>query len=210
LPKNIKLDRVSQTRNPTLSRNEICEAIRSDVISGKLGFDQPIREQRLAERFGTSRGPVRDALLRLTQEGALVYEPNKGVRVTSPLSEEERSVVAGMRLALEKYCLAKFMETMDEDHERELSLLLERLESACERASLPKVAECDLALHRYWVAQASSHLESMWLGLSVRMIMKYSRLTRYEDITAEHRRIVEAVLDHDREKALYFLEENVV
>ena len=128
---------MSQTRNPTLSRNEICEAIRSDLISGKLGFDQPIREQRLAERFGTSRGPVRDALLRLTQEGALVYEPNKGVRVTSPLSEEERSVVAGMRLALEKHCLSKFMETMDEGHERELLLLLERLESACELASLP-------------------------------------------------------------------------
>ena len=200
----------TQSHNPKVTRNAICEALRSDLISGKLDFDQPIREQRLAERFGTSRGPVRDALLRLTQEGALVYEPNKGVRVTSPLSDEERNVVASMRLSLEKHCLSKFMENMIENDHRELSLLLERLRSACDRASLPEVAECDLALHRYWVAQASFHLETMWLGLSVRMIMKYSRLTKYEEIASEHQRIVEAILDEDLDKALYYLGENVI
>ena len=200
----------TQSHNPKVTRNAICEALRSDLISGKLDFDQPIREQRLAERFGTSRGPVRDALLRLTQEGALVYEPNKGVRVTSPLSDEERNVVASMRLSLEKHCLSKFMGEMDKNDHRELSLLLERLISACDRASLPEVAECDLALHRYWVAQASSHLETMWLGLSVRMIMKYSRLTKYEDIASEHQRIIEAILAKDLDKALYYLGENVI
>ena len=199
-----------QSHNQKVSRHAICEALRSDLISGKLDFDQPIREQKLAERFGTSRGPVRDALLRLTQEGALVYEPNKGVRVISPLSEEERSVVASMRLSLEKHCLSKFMKKMDENDRHQLSLLLERLTSACGRASLPGVAECDLALHRYWVAQASSHLETMWLGLSVRMIMKYSRLTKYEDIASEHQRIVEAILAKDLDKALYYLGENVI
>ena len=200
----------TQAHSPKVTRNAICEALRSDLISGKLDFDQPIREQKLAERFGTSRGPVRDALLRLTQEGALVYEANKGVRVISPLTDEERSVVAGMRLSLEKHCLSKFIKNINKEDVHELTFLLERLTTACERASLPGVAECDLALHRYWVAQASSHLETMWLGLSVRMIMKYSRLTKYEDIAAEHKRIVEAVLEKDIEKALFYLGENVI
>ena len=200
----------TQAHSPKVTRNAICEALRSDLISGKLDFDQPIREQKLAERFGTSRGPVRDALLRLTQEGALVYEANKGVRVISPLTDEERSVVAGMRLSLEKHCLSKFIKNMKKEDVHELTFLLERLTTACERASLPGVAECDLALHRYWVAQASSHLETMWLGLSVRMIMKYSRLTKYEDIATEHKLVVEAILDKDLGKALYYLEENVI
>ena len=153
---------------------------------------------------------MRDALLRLTQEGALVYEANKGVRVISPLTEEERSVVAGMRLSLEKHCLSKFIKSMKKEDVHELTFLLERLTTACERASLPGVAECDLALHRYWVAQASSHLETMWLGLSVRMIMKYSRLTKYEDIAKEHKQIVQAILDKDLNKAIYYLGENVI
>ena len=110
---------MSNSNSATLSRNEICDALRSDLISGRLGFDQPVREQKLAQRFGTSRGPVRDALLRLTQEGALVYEANKGVRVTSPLNDEERSVVANLRLTLEKHCLGKFIEKMNAKDEKE-------------------------------------------------------------------------------------------
>ena len=164
----------------------------------------------MANRFGTSRGPARDALLRLTQEGVLVYEANKGVRVNSPLSDEERSVVVEMRLHLEKFCLEKFLTRADASDFDQISILLERLSSACNRASLPEVAECDLALHRYWVAQASPHLESTWLGLSVRMIMKYSRLTNYDEIEREHSNIVQAIMERDLKKALFFLEANVI
>jgi DNA-binding GntR family transcriptional regulator len=191
-------------------RESISNVIRRDLISGKFKCDEPMREQKLATRFGTSRGPVRDALMQLTQEGVLVYQPNKGVRVSSLLTDEERDVVVAMRLELEKYCISKFVPTASEDDLDNISFLLERLKDACEVASLPEVAENDLALHRYWVAQASPHLESTWIGLSVRMIMKYSRLDNYEQSITEHTRIVEAILNRDVEKAVYFLGENIL
>ena len=191
-------------------RESISNVIRRDLISGKFKCDEPMREQKLATRFGTSRGPVRDALMQLTQEGVLVYQPNKGVRVSSLLTDEERDVVVAMRLELEKYCMSKFVPTASQDDLDNISFLLERLKDACEVASLPEVAENDLALHRYWVAQASPHLESTWTGLSVRMIMKYSRLDNYEQSITEHTRIVEAILNRDVEKAVYFLGENIL
>jgi len=191
-------------------RESISNVIRRDLISGKFKCDEPMREQKLATRFGTSRGPVRDALMQLTQEGVLVYQPNKGVRVSSLLTDEERDVVVAMRLELEKYCMNKFVPTASQDDLDNISFLLERLKDACEVASLPEVAENDLALHRYWVAQASPHLESTWIGLSVRMIMKYSRLDNYEQSITEHIRIVEAILNRDVEKAVYFLGENIL
>ena len=191
------------------NRESICNALRRDLLIGKFDFEQPIREQKLAERFGTSRGPIRDALLRLTQEGALVYEANKGVRVNSPLSDAERNVIVAMRLRLEKFCLGEFIRDAKELHLHQLSFLLERLNLACESSSLPEVAESDLALHRYWVAQASPHLESMWLGLSVRMIMKYSRLSNYKQVIEEHRKIVFAIISRNLDEALFYLEENV-
>ena len=197
---------MSKVSNRLAFSDHICDIIRRELISGKFAHDEPIREQKLATRFGTSRGPVRDALLRLTQEGILAYEINKGVRVNSPLSEEERDVVVGMRLQLEKFCIP-VVTSSDLD---QISILLERLSSACKRASLPEVAESDLALHRYWVAQASPHLESTWLGLSVRMIMKYTRLSKYEDIEKEHTNIVSAILEKDLEKTLIFLEANII
>ena len=191
-------------------RESISKVIRRDLISGKYKCDEPMREQKLATRFGTSRGPVRDALMQLTQEGILQYQANKGVRVSSLLTDEERNVVVAMRLELEKYCLNKFVPDASEDDFQNISILLERLKNACEVASLPEVAENDLALHRYWVAQASPHLESTWVGLSVRMIMKYSRLENYKQSIAEHSRIVEAILNRDIEKAIYYLGENIL
>ena len=191
-------------------RESISKVIRRDLISGKYKCDEPMREQKLATRFGTSRGPVRDALMQLTQEGILQYQANKGVRVSSLLTDEERDVVVAMRLELEKYCLNKFVPDASEDDFKNISILLERLKNACEVASLPEVAENDLALHRYWVAQASPHLESTWVGLSVRMIMKYSRLENYKQSIAEHSRIVEAILNRDIEKAIYYLGENIL
>jgi len=179
-------------------------------MSGKFKCDEPMREQKLATRFGTSRGPVRDALMQLTQEGVLEYQPNKGVRVSSLLTDEERDVVVAMRLELEKYCMKKFIPIALEEDFENISVWLERLKNACEVASLPEVAESDLALHRYWVAQASPHLESTWLGLSVRMIMKYSRLENYDQAIEEHTRIVEAVIGRDIDKAIYYLGENIL
>jgi DNA-binding GntR family transcriptional regulator len=191
-------------------RDSITNVIRRELLSGKLKFDEPIREQKLASRFGTSRGPVRDALMQLTQEGVLEYLPNKGVRVSSPLTDQEREIVVSMRLELEKFCMKKFLPQASEEDLQNISLLLERLSHACEQASLPEVAECDLALHRYWVAQASPHLESTWLGLSVRMIMKYSRLANYEQAIDEHTRIVDAIVKKDVERALFYLGENIL
>ena len=191
-------------------RDSITNVIRRDLMSGKFKCDEPMREQKLATRFGTSRGPVRDALMQLTQEGVLEYQPNKGVRVSSLLTDEERDVVVAMRLELEKYCMKKFIPIALEEDFENISVLLERLKNACEVASLPEVAESDLALHHYWVAQASPQLESTWLGLSVRMIMKYSRLENYDQAIEEHTRIVEAVIGRDIDKAIYYLGENIL
>ena len=58
-------------------REQICDTVRAEVCSGIMTNDQPVREQPLAERFGVSRGSVRDALLQLSQEGVLVYRPNR-------------------------------------------------------------------------------------------------------------------------------------
>ena len=155
------------------TREHICQVLRSDLIAGKFHHNQPLRETSLAKRFGVSRGPIRDAFLKLTQEGSLVYEPNRGVRVHSALADEERKVLIKMRLELETFCMTQYIDLIDENSIDELKLLLERFRSACLRDSLPGVAESDLSLHRHWVARASDNLEPIWLGLSVRILMKY-------------------------------------
>lgn len=192
------------------TRDEICDILRSDLIAGKYSHDQPLREISLAKRFGVSRGPIRDAFLKLTQEGSLVYETNRGVRVHSAIADDERKIMINMRLELEKYCLSKYIEEADQKDFDQLEILLERFKCACLRDSLPGVAESDLSLHRHWVARASKNLEPIWLGLAVRILMRYSRLENFQESIEEHDRIVEAILLRNKDGALKALSLNVI
>ena len=85
-------------------REQVAAHLRYAVLSGELGEGEALREQTLARHFGVSRGPVRDALLQLTQEGLLVAEQNCGVRVRRP-DPAIRSLVVGMRRKIENFAL---------------------------------------------------------------------------------------------------------
>lgn len=196
--------------NSVYTRDQICDALRSDLIAGKFHHDQPLRETTLAKRFGVSRGPIRDAFLKLTQEGSLIYETNRGVRVHSAIADEERDVMVAMRLQLETYCLKKYIIESDSEDHAELQTLLDQFRIACLRDSLPEVAECDLSLHRHWVSKSSKNLEPIWLGLSVRILMKYSRLDSFEESIEEHEKIVQAVFVKDSQCAIKALSENII
>ena len=196
--------------NDDYTREDICNILRSDLIAGKFSHNQPLREITLAKRFGVSRGPIRDAFLKLTQEGSLVYETNRGVRVHSAIADDERRVMMKMRLDLEKYCISKYIDEADQKDHDALEILLERFKCSCLRDSLPGVAESDLSLHRHWVARASKNLEPIWLGLAVRISMKYSRLESFEESIEEHEKIVEAIQLKNKDGALKALALNVI
>jgi len=191
-------------------RDEICDALRAEVISGQWESDKPVRENTLTKRFGVSRGPIRDALLQLTREGALVYRKNKGVRVGSPPDKEERDLLCRMRRELEVYCIKKAISRWDQKDDRKITLLLVDLKTACDNLDLPKVAEADLALHRHWVSRASKEMEAVWLSISVRMRMAYTRLSEYQEIYQEHESIVEAILRRDLPTTESRLEKNII
>lgn len=197
-------------KKPRMKRDEICDTLRAEVLSGQWESNQPVREHSLAERFGISRGPIRDALLQLTQEGVLVYRQNKGVRVGSPPDKEDRDILLKLRRDLEIHCLKKVLPNWNSEDGTHLNRLLENLKLACEKSNLPKVAESDLALHRYWVSQASKEMEIIWLSITVRMRMTYSRLTNYMEIYQEHEPIVDAIHRRDLQAAQSWIKKNII
>ncbi|MED5586100.1 MAG: GntR family transcriptional regulator, partial [Verrucomicrobiota bacterium] len=95
------------------TRDRITDTLRAEILCGQWSNEVPVREHSLAERFGVSRGPVRDSLLQLSQEGVLVYQANKGVRVNSPPIEEQRQLLQSMRRQMETFCLRKCMDQLD-------------------------------------------------------------------------------------------------
>ena len=78
----------------------IAEFLRAAILSGELEPGSKLIETELAERFGTSRGPIREAIRELAREGLVTELPRRGTLV-STLTAHDLSEVYAVRQALE-------------------------------------------------------------------------------------------------------------
>lgn len=85
-----------QIDNPLAGRQSspqlIAEALREAIIQGKLTPDQPLRQELLAQHFSVSRIPLREALRQLESEGWIVFQTNRGARVSGMSASEVREI----------------------------------------------------------------------------------------------------------------------
>ena len=176
-------------------REQIVDRIRDQVVAGDFEPGQPLREVELAERFGVSRGPIREAFLRLAQEGILLaYEPNRGVTVSPPPKPENREVVVSLRRQLETTVAKRGLRKLEAEDIDVLSSRLRELRAACEAKDAAAVARCDLAFHETLLLQCGGHdFLPIWKWLCSRMLMAYGRLESFGAIYREHKSIVEAI-----------------
>ena len=182
-------------------REQIVDTLRAEVLGGAWDNNAPVREQALAERFGVSRGPIRDALQELSREGVLTYQPNKGVRVNKPPVGAERQLLQSMRREMETFCLSQCMDQLTGSDDDQLQLILHDLIRACSRGEVSAIADSDLSLHRFLIRSASKELEIVWQSIASRVLMDYTRCECYDEVVQEHTSIVEAVINRDLESA---------
>jgi DNA-binding GntR family transcriptional regulator len=154
---------------------------------------------------------VRDALLQLSQEGALTYKPNRGVRVNAPAANGERDFMMSLRARIELEALRGFVRDCDDRDREALRGILDRMKAACRAKDVPAIVGSDLALHRYLIRRgASEKVEAVWKSIAVRIRMDYSRLTKYMEIHREHEQLVEAILSGDLKQARAALKANLI
>ncbi len=193
------------------AREQIVDQLRNEIMADRFPVDEPLREAALAERFGVSRGPIRDALLQLSQEGALVYKPNSGVRVNAPAANDERDFMMSLRARIEQEAIRGFIRVCDDEDRKALRGILERMKAACRAKNLPEIVGCDLELHRRLVRRgASEKVEAVWKSITVRIRMDYSRLKRHMEIHREHELLVDAILGGDLKRARAALKANLI
>jgi DNA-binding GntR family transcriptional regulator len=97
---------------PRRARNLRCvvaAALRSAIMAGEYAPGTPLGEHELAERFGVSRGPVREALVQLERDYLVRSYPNRGFVVVT-LSEQEFDERLALRSVLEPIALGAARE----------------------------------------------------------------------------------------------------
>ena len=103
-----------QLKSTTL-RKQVADALREAILSGELRPGEKLREVDLAQRFGVSRNPVREAMGELEQQGLITSLPNQGKVVVSP-TDEELIQAYQVRLCLEMLALHLAWEHITQEH----------------------------------------------------------------------------------------------
>jgi len=180
-------------------------AIQSQVLSGEVPVGTRLRQEALAEEFGVSRTPVREALQRLREERLVAIVPQLGTFVTH-ISETAVSDAQFVREALE--CAAvRGAALRARDHDlTALEAIIRRQEAAREAADYDRFYVLDDELH-HLLCDLSGH-EIAW-ALSQRAKGHLNRIRRLSmpepgymmEMIAEHRTVVAAVAAHDPDEA---------
>ena len=180
-------------------------------MAGDYQPGDPLREVQLAKELGVSRGPVRDALLQLSQEGLLVYRPNSGVRVGQPPSDQTRELIVTLRRQIEVFAIENAFEQYTEEHRKEWDRALDRMFIACKNNDAAEIVLADVAFHEA-ILKASNQpdLVPIWTQLCAAMRFTYTRLENSLAIYAEHEAIIQAYDQKDKASMIKRIEENLI
>ncbi len=145
---------------------EVANNIRLGILSGRIQPGQKLLEQELSEQLNTSRGPIRDAFIRLEQEGLVLREPNRSVKVVI-MTEEDIEEIHSLRLSMEQLALRYICSGRSKPDVSRLRTIVDKLRtSITEGAVLEQAVEMDLEFHEE-IVRASGHrrLHKLWLSL---------------------------------------------
>lgn len=121
--------------------------LRKAIHAGKLRPRQRIIEEELAQKLDVSRGPVREALLRLERDGLVVTTSRRGTFIRD-ISLAEIGVIFRMRAKLEGLCVRYMRENASIDPALVLNRALKKLNAAAAKNSDEGFFRADMELHR--------------------------------------------------------------
>ena len=185
--------------------------IREDIVSGALQPGTPLVELAMAERYGTSRTPVREALRRLEQDG-LVEPGVRGMRVRARTSEEILEIY-DVRITLEATAARWAAERRTELDLMRLRRAHERME-ATDTSDAAAMAESNRRFHEtVWAASHNSTLVEMLQHLNAHLV-RYPATTltregRWATVLDEHTRLIDAIAERDAAGAAKTAEEHM-
>ena len=190
----------------------VTERIRDSIVDGTLKPGSQLSEVDLAHSYGVSRGPVREAIQRLVQEGLLRSEPHRGVFVPV-LTDVDVVDVYLARAALESAALRLLIATSTWHSSYEiLDKHVAEMEAAASLGDWETVGRFDLEFHTALVASTGSQrLQRMFATLISETRLCLAALTGAQarkDLVAEHRTICDGILDGNTERALAALEKH--
>lgn len=176
---------MAESRSAGLART-----IRAAIVDGRLKPGQPLREADLANELGTSRTPIREALLLLQSEGLVEASPNRGSVVRS-YDDDDLDELYALRAVLEGYAARLAATQITPEQLAELDDSNERYRELRTSDKLPELVAENLTFHDVILECAGSQRLAAMVRQLKAMPMIYQSYMAYSE---DHRRTAEA--DH--------------
>lgn len=191
-------------RHQTL-REKILETIRDAILKGTMKPGERVSEPELAERFGISRTPIREAFRQLESEGYLEVIPRKGAVVAS-LSERDVEEFYAIKIILEGFAARMAAEKLSAKDIERLESINERLQQIAKEGDVKTFFRVHNEFHEVFIKAAGN--EKLYEMIN-HLVLRFKRLRlaslsqpgRMEISVEEHRNMIQAFKNHDGERA---------
>ncbi|MDI2032490.1 GntR family transcriptional regulator [Saccharopolyspora sp. TS4A08] len=183
--------------------SEVYDRLRAEIVDGTWEPGAALAELALAERYGTSRTPVREALRRLQQDG-LVERGQRGMRVRTR-SPEEILEIYEVRVSLEATAASAAAQRRTDFDLVRISRAQKEM-SATPTSDPAEMAAANLAVHEaIWAASHNGTVVDLLTRLN-NHLTRYPATTlalpgRWEEAIGEHEAIIAAIERGDAERA---------
>lgn len=183
----------------------VCNKIRAAIRDGVFKSHERLMEIRLAEELGVSRTPIREAIRRLEQEGFVVMVPRCGAYVAN-ISEKSVHHVFEIRIALEELAAGLAAQYITREELLHLKGLLLEVKDLIEAKDYKRVVNSDVQFHDFlYKASRNERLGEILNNLREQMLrfraFNSNLPGRLEETWIEHKALVDAIAEHDVEKA---------
>lgn len=184
------------TLTPRALYEEVAELLRQRIFARELEPGSWIDEMRLADEYGISRTPMREALKVLAAEGLVTMKVRRGAYVTEVNEKDQRDVYHLLAL-LEADAAAVVAERATEAELQELQALHDELETASDQT------DRFFAINERFHMRVLAIADNRWRDQMVADLRKVMKLNRHNSLLKtgriaeslqEHRAIVQALL----------------
>jgi GntR family transcriptional regulator of gluconate operon len=175
---------------------DAADAIREEILSGRLRRGEHLVEARLASQLNVSRGPIREALQVLRAEGLVHEKPRRGTFVVRLSSRDVREIY-DLRASVEGAAARMVAVATDRGVVEELHSIIDRMSGGMERRDLTAIGRADLDFHEAICRLSGNRrLHAAFQGHvpAVRTVLKIDELLYSSaQIVDSHRPILDAI-----------------
>jgi DNA-binding GntR family transcriptional regulator len=192
---------------------QVRDRLREDILAGRLEPGAELSEVALAREFGTSRGPLREALGRLASEGLVTITPRRGAVVTQ-LSRQEFIDAYQVREALETLAVRLAVPLMSDVEVAHLRELCELMGRAARDDEVHVFFDTNNTFHETLVRGSRNdklhEVHRMLVGQMVPYLPRSLELRgNLQQSVAEHAAILAAIEARDADRAARLLAEHI-